>query len=162
MQKVLFPILIIIFLSIPLISADAIKTESSDLELTKRVYQMVNDYRAAHGLRRLKAKKALNEIALEHSHDMSLGRVEFSHKGFEARAQSIKQYARVAYTVSENLFYYQGTGNEDIAKEALQGWKNSPGHKENMEGDFLFTGVGVAKSRKGEYYVTQIFVGKKK
>jgi uncharacterized protein YkwD len=43
------------------------------------------------------------------------------------------------------------------AKEVVEGWLNSPGHKRNIEGDFTLTGIGVAKNNKGIIYYTQIF-----
>ena len=44
------------------------------------------------------------------------------------------------------------------AQVAVRGWINSEGHKKNMEGDYDLTGVGIARSRNGSWYFTQIFV----
>jgi uncharacterized protein YkwD len=34
----------------------------------------------------------------------------------------------------------------------------SSGHRRNIQGDFTLTGVGAATSRRGEIFLTQIFV----
>jgi uncharacterized protein YkwD len=51
-------------------------------------------------------------------------------------------------------------GHRDPAAVAVQGWLESPGHRENIEGPYELTGVGVASNAKGEVYFTQIFVGR--
>ena len=38
---------------------------------------------------------------------------------------------------------------------ALEGWKNSPGHRKNLLGQFNFVGIGVAE-RAGVFYFTQL------
>jgi len=43
------------------------------------------------------------------------------------------------------------------AREVVDGWLHSPGHKRNIEGDFIFTGIGHARDKKGDIYFTQIF-----
>ena len=36
----------------------------------------------------------------------------------------------------------------------------SPAHRENLEGPYDLTGIGVARSRSGEVFFTQFFVGR--
>jgi uncharacterized protein YkwD len=127
-------------------------------EIAKEVFEIVNTYRKSKGLRALRPKVRLNEIAYAHSLDMSKERVPFSHTGFDNRVRLVREYAHVPYRVAENLYAIEADRN--IARYALKGWIDSPGHKVNMEGDWLFTGVGVSRSKSGEYFVTQIFVGK--
>jgi uncharacterized protein YkwD len=43
------------------------------------------------------------------------------------------------------------------AREVVNGWLKSPGHKKNIEGNFVLTGIGYARSKKGDIYFTQIF-----
>ena len=128
--------------------------------VAKEVYTLVNGYRESKGLRTLKNQKELNEIAFEHSNAMANGKIGFSHSGFEQRVREVKQYAYVAYKVAENLYAIVSKDSVRVPHQALEGWIESPGHKKNMEGDFLFTGIGVDRSRGGEYFITQLFVGK--
>ena len=49
-------------------------------------------------------------------------------------------------------------GYKDPARAAVEGWKNSPGHRKNMLGKFSLTGIGIARGKKGAYFFTQIFI----
>ena len=48
-------------------------------------------------------------------------------------------------------------GHDDVAKAGVDSWLRSPNHLKNIVGDYRYTGVGVVKTEKGEYYYTQIF-----
>lgn len=133
--------------------------EDTEAELAKEVFELVNSYRSYKGLRKLRPQKALHAIAAEHSKAMALGKREFSHDGFQDRIVAVRQYANIPYRVAENL--YANYGRSTFAQNAMRGWLNSPGHKKNLDGDFLYTGIAVAKSPSGEYFITQLFVGKK-
>jgi uncharacterized protein YkwD len=125
------------------------------------VFNLVNNYRASANLSVLKREWELDAIALEHSQKIASGEIGYSHDGFGDRVKNIKKYAYVPYKVNENLYEFKPLDPKTVAKTALKGWIDSPGHKKNMERQgHLFTGVGVAISPNGTYYVTQIFVGK--
>ncbi|MEL7340971.1 MAG: CAP domain-containing protein [Bacteroidota bacterium] len=128
-------------------------------QIAQEVHARVNQYRKAQGLSPLKAKKELNAIAFRHSQAMAAGKVPFSHQGFDQRVEEVKAYAKKDWRVAENLYasYYR----QDIGRLALKDWRESPGHKENLEGRFIFTGIGVARSAKGEIFITQLYVGRR-
>jgi uncharacterized protein YkwD len=78
-----------------------------------------------------------------------------NHKGFEDRLKKISE--QLPYRAgSENV----GTsmGYENPARTAVEGWQTSPGHRKNMLGDFTLTGIGIAQSEQGSYFITQIFL----
>jgi uncharacterized protein YkwD len=54
--------------------------------------------------------------------------------------------------VAENVAFGSST-----AKEVVDGWLNSPGHKKNIEGNYKLTGIGVARDQQAKLYFTQIF-----
>jgi uncharacterized protein YkwD len=54
---------------------------------------------------------------------------------------------------AENVAYGNIT-----AKEVVDNWLKSPGHRRNIEGKYTITGIGVAKSSDGTIFFTQIFV----
>lgn len=56
-----------------------------------------------------------------------------------------------AENVAYNHYY------DDPVKVAVDGWMKSAGHKKNILGDFEETGVGVAISKEGQFYITQLF-----
>ena len=118
------------------------------------VHDLVNAYRADNGLPALELDGTIGETARTHSKDMLNGSVAFGHDGFDGRADSIDLVLDVS-TAAENVAY--SSGFDDPAQIVVQGWIDSPGHEENMVGDFALTGVGAAE-RDGEYYFTQLFV----
>ncbi len=64
--------------------------------------------------------------------------------------------------IAENIAYrYNSTGfdSQDLADGLVQGWKDSPGHRENMlDADVRETGVAVAVSKETSYwYAVQLF-----
>jgi uncharacterized protein YkwD len=111
----------------------------------------VNEDRKEHGLVALRLNDMESNLALKHSKDMAGGKVKFGHDGFNARARAI-QKALGSAIIGENVASGQMT-----AREVVDGWLNSPGHKRNIEGNFTLTGIGYARDRKGDIYFTQIF-----
>ena len=145
--------------SIVQISPPIAQTQSNDLAtLEKSVHQQINKYRQSLNLSPLELDPEVSQQARMHSENMAQGKVPFSHQGFSARTEQLKSvlpYSRVA----ENVAYNQGVG--DPAMQAVEGWINSSGHRQNIEGNFDRTGIGVAVNDRGEYYFTQIFLLKR-
>ncbi len=112
----------------------------------------VNEDRKQHGLVVLKLNDMESAIAAKHSRDMASGKVPFGHGGFNSRAKAIGKALGSIHTVGENVA--SGPMN---AREVVDGWLNSPGHKRNIEGDFTLTGIGYAADKKGNIFFTQIF-----
>lgn len=124
----------------------------------RQTYSKVNDYRTSRGLTALSWNDAVAEQARLHSVDMASGASAFGHDGFDSRMHAIVR--SVAWTgVAENVFMLLNF--PDPAAVAVRGWLDSPGHKENIEGDYDVTGVGIARSENGTLYFTQIFVKSK-
>jgi uncharacterized protein YkwD len=115
------------------------------------ILQYVNEDRKEHGLFPLQMNMMESSLAAKHSHDMASGKVKFGHDGFNARAKSI-QKALGSTEIGENVASGQMT-----AREVVDGWLKSPGHKKNIEGNFTLTGIGYAQDKKGDIYFTQIF-----
>jgi uncharacterized protein YkwD len=86
--------------------------------------------------------------------------VPFSHDGFEDRRQAAAKKIGLSHG-AENVYSCVNYPANTVAKRALVAWRNSPGHRTNMEGrGFTLTGVGVAVSKSGEIFITQLFLGK--
>lgn len=131
------------------------KDEISISAVEQEVQKQINQYRAKQGLAELTLNNSISEQARKHSQNMASGAVGFSHDGFEERVEAIA--TKISYTSSaENVAYNQGY--TDPATKAVKGWLNSPGHLQNIEGNYNQTGIGVAKNAQGEYYFTQIFI----
>jgi uncharacterized protein YkwD len=137
------------------LSATAKSADTSLSEIEQDILAQINDYRSRQGLAPLQSNPTVYEQARQHSLAMANGRVPFSHDGFEERIRAISQ--QLAYGgAAENVAFNQGYGSP--ASQAVSGWLRSSGHRQNIEGQYNLTGIGVAQSADGGYYVTQIFV----
>jgi uncharacterized protein YkwD len=123
--------------------------------LEQATYQQVNQYRRRRNLPPLKLNARISQEARIHSQRMAAKITPFSHQGFEERVKALAAVLPLQ-KAGENLAFNQGYG--DPVTKAVQGWIDSPGHRQNMEGDFNLTGIGVVQNRAGEYYLTQIFL----
>ena len=119
-------------------------------------YNLVNKYRQSRNLPPLEIDPAISAQAKAHSEKMARTR-NMSHDGFNERADSISQTI-VYRKAAENVAYNMGYGQPDLV--AVQGWIESPGHQQNMVGQYDLTGIGIVQNSKGEYYFTQIFIRK--
>lgn len=122
-----------------------LKTMESD------ILKYVNEDRIAQGLSALQMNQLESSLAAKHSLDMSVGKVKFGHDGFNTRAKTIQKELG-SIEVGENVAEGSMT-----AREVVDGWLHSPGHKKNIEGNFTLTGIGYAANKKGDIYFTQIF-----
>ncbi len=124
---------------------------SSNNKIEDDVLTYTNLFRSSKGLNPLTANKVLNVIAQQHSANMASGKVKFGHDGFAKRnAAASKQLSIRSF--AENVAYGVTTG-----EAAVNLWKNSDGHRNNMMGNFSKIGIGVAKDKQGRIYYTQVF-----
>lgn len=152
MLKTNFLRLTFIFSIISLLSFTS--AQPSTERLTEDVFKYTNQYRKSKGLRTLEMREDLNAIARKHSEDMASGRRSLGHGGYDQRVSKIKKTVeRCEGLVAENVAYGAST-----AKEAIDIWKKSTGHRKNMLGNYKYIGIGTARSKKGITYYTQIFV----
>ena len=112
----------------------------------------INQHRQSLGLNALKWSAIEAVQANLHSKDMASGKIPFSHDGFKNRINNITQKMGFVSASGENVAYGAMT-----AKEVVDTWLQSPEHRKNIEGNYLFTGIGVAKNSQGVYYFTEIF-----
>ena len=148
--------------------------------LEKRVHQLVNRERA----KPLGWDSELAAIARSHSADMA-GQNFFSHTNLRGqsptdRGSSVgydcrKDYdSYYTYGLAENIFYstlygqYWEIGGriirkdyyeiEELAELVVDGWMDSPGHRENILKDsYDVQGIGVAIDANEQVYITQNF-----
>ncbi len=84
---------------------------------------------------------------------MGDGKVPFGHQGFNER---VKQYPFSVRGAAENVAMSQGM--RDVAKVAVDGWIQSPGHRKNLLAPSMeYCGIGVYKNSQGAWYLTQLF-----
>jgi uncharacterized protein YkwD len=121
--------------------------------LEKSVFEEINRYRVSKKLSKLTLNANITRQARIHSQNMARGKVPFSHQGFERRVNAIPLRYNSA---AENVAFNQGYSNP--ASQAVIGWLESPGHLKNIKGNYNLTGIGVSANKKGEVYLTQIFL----
>jgi uncharacterized protein YkwD len=151
-------------------------------DLAKRIHAQINEKRKRHGLKSLTWNDALSRIAIKHSRDMA-SRNYLSHdtpegKGFSYRYQQAGyaceiRVGMVVYTGAENIAlsrlynamkrengiaYYNWNSAQEIAQRTVDGWMNSPGHRENILTPYWRQeGIGIVIGPGNKVYITQNF-----
>lgn len=123
--------------------------------MTSDILRYVNQYRSSQGLPALTLLPIANDIAAQHSKNMALRKTAFGHDGFEKRAATVGKAAGPMAASAENVAYGQLS-----AREVVDGWLNSPGHRKNISGNYALTGIGVYTDAKGVVFFTQLFFRK--
>jgi uncharacterized protein YkwD len=135
---------------------DIMMTQPLDL----RVYMLVNDHRAGMGLDDLLWHDVIAEQAQAHS-EVLAATDTIHHDGFTDRVAVIGQSITFVPNPVDGNYAGENVGynlsQTDPAATALSWWLGSGPHRENIERDYDFTGVGVGENG-GRYYFTQIFI----
>lgn len=124
-------------------------------EMNRDILQHVNEYRQTKGLAPLQMNTVISAAAERHSKAMADKKTPFGHEGFESRVKAIREQLGLIRSSAENVAYGNLT-----AREVVNGWIKSPGHRKNIEGRFSLTGIGVSRAKNGTTYFTQIFAAK--
>jgi len=120
----------------------------SEIETMK----LINDYRVSIGLNALERINHISYKCEEHNKYMIANNV-VDHNDFTSRSDNMISVLG-AKKVAENVAY-----NYKTSDAVLKAWLDSPGHKENIEGDFTNFGLSVTTDPKtGKKYYTNIFV----
>lgn len=123
--------------------------------LPDEVVSKTNAFRKANGLTALQVNDQLNELAQKHSEAMAKGRIVFGHAGFDKRNAQASAKIKSLSSFAENVAY-----GAETATQVVDNWKNSTGHRKNMLGKtYRLIGVGMARSKTGQLFYTQIFAG---
>ena len=128
--------------------------EHTEFELA--LHDLVNAHREGMGLEPLALEGAYSAIARQHSADMAAGRVAFGHDGFDDRADAMVDHSPTLMSVGENVAWLSA-GWDAPAEEVVNGWLDSPPHRETIESDFTHGGMGAAEDADGGWYATQLF-----
>ncbi|MCU0612040.1 MAG: CAP domain-containing protein [Candidatus Eisenbacteria bacterium] len=123
--------------------------------LEQETFNRINAYRSARGLRPLAWDETVASQCRAHCARMARADRYLAHEGFAERASCIRRvtaFLRVSENVGSNYGY------DDPVEAALQGWIESPPHRDAVEGSYAATGIGVDRSASGTYYFAEIFV----
>jgi uncharacterized protein YkwD len=123
---------------------------SSELQLA----DLINEHRVSLGLNPLQLINHVSYKSEEHNAYM-IARKVVNHDLFPQRSENIIEVLG-AVKVNENVAY-----NFVSSSSALNAWLNSPGHKENIEGNFTHFGISIREDAEtGKKYYTNIFIKK--
>jgi uncharacterized protein YkwD len=125
-----------------------------DADIGRAALRFTNEFRASQGLPPLQWHQALSDVGFSHCQDMAHGRVPFSHQGFAERVARFPFPHRFA---AENLAMNRGVPHEAVARVAVDGWIDSPGHRRNLLANATLCGISVYCGPDGAYYLTQLF-----
>ena len=123
--------------------------------------EQTNAFREAQGLAPLATDPALDKAAQAYARHMArAGKLGHTVDGRQP-AERAQAQGYEACIVAENVGYqYDSRGYEapGLARELMEGWKKSPGHRENLEDAAVSEiGVGIAQDAKGGYFGVQLF-----
>ena len=124
-----------------------------DATMQNQILSHINQYRTTHGLSALKMNDKITKEATQHSQDMASHRLAFGHQKFDERTKHLYQSISHANRIAENVAY-----NYKNAADVVKNWLLSPGHRQNIRGNYNLTGIGVARDAQGRIYYTQMFV----
>jgi len=119
-----------------------------------QILEKLNAYRVNLGLKALEMNEFMRNLARQHSTNIEVGSIPFGHDGATERYAAIRVELGNGLT-AENIDWGSGTAEEVVLR-----WSESIGHKENIEGNFELTGIGIVKTTDGKYYYTQLFYKK--
>ncbi len=127
--------------------ASSAPREAPNFRLGRAAVCLINQKRAARGLRRLRINYRLSRAARRHTRDMVRHRY-FDHVSKRGRDIVDRLYgtgylgARSSWTVGENLAW--GSGGRGTPREIVRSWMHSPGHRQNLlSSRFREIGIGV-------------------
>ncbi len=154
------------------------------LQLEALTHDLINAQRSTHGFQPLDHIEKIRVIARSHSEDMA-SRNFFSHDNPEGldpsdRGQRAGYDCRKDYgsyftyglaenihqgwlfdsfqTVSGRITSYDWFTIEELARNAVNGWMTSPGHRQNiLDPSYDRAGMGIAISGDGKVFFTQNF-----
>jgi uncharacterized protein YkwD len=114
--------------------------------------RLINEYRLSIGLNSLERINHISYKCEEHNKYMIQNNV-VDHNDFVARSTNMTNVLG-AKRVGENVAY-----NYKTPEAAVRAWLDSPGHKENIVGDYTHFGLSVTTDpATGKKYYTNIFV----
>jgi uncharacterized protein YkwD len=119
-----------------------------------QLVDLINNYRVAHGKNALEVVNHISYKSQEHNTYMISNNV-VNHDLFDERSTNIIQVLG-AKKVGENIAY-----NFTSSNGAFQAWLLSPGHKENIDGDYTHIGISITINPvNGKKYYTNMFMKK--
>jgi len=123
---------------------------SNEANIANDILQLVNQHRQDIGLSVLSKNETAEELAIDHTKYM-ISVSNINHDSFNERGAELTTQEN-ATAAAENVDRFHPD-----AQSVVNGWLNSSGHRGNIEGNYLYTGISAIKDADGKYYYTQLF-----
>ncbi len=149
-------VLISLFIGLFQQAAAATDIANTDASMQKEILYHINKYRITHGMSMLKMNQLITQEATQHSRDMAQHKLPFGHLKYEQRMGRLFKNIKDSNGGAENVAY-----NYKTAEIVVSEWIKSPGHRQNIRGNYNLTGIGIARDERGRIYYTQMFVRSK-
>jgi hypothetical protein len=120
-------------------------------QILEQILDLVNQVRAEYHVPALEFHQELSFIAGEQACNMSTGQVPYGHGGFEDRQAQVP----LAFAFSENVASMGKV--PEPAQAFVVDWLSKPECFSRIISSFTHTGIGVAESTDGVWYVVQNF-----
>ena len=160
------------------------KVKENTNALASNIHRLINEERRKNGLDPLQWDQSLANIALSHSVDMAQNDYfdhinpqgeDFADRYAEHGYNLETHIGDLVYVGGENLFLnnvvksytYDEITNEvleyvyndmdELARSTVQGWMESPGHRDNILTPFTREGIGIYVTDEGKVYITENF-----
>lgn len=134
-----------------ILTKNTLASSKNHSTIEAELFQLINNYRIELGLNELVFENATYYYASLHTNYM-ISKKNTSHDNFSKRAEYISEQLDADF-VSENV-----ARNYETIEDAFAAWLKNPGHKKNIEGNFIYSAISINQDNNGEYYFTQIFV----
>lgn len=156
-KSIIFVLSAVIIVNFSVFNQTAFAGKFDDDEF--QIFQLVNTERYKYRLANLEWDDKLAEIARDYSQKMARENF-FEHADLEgktvvdrAKDRRLKNWSKIG----ENLFVCRGIRKFDAF--SVRGWMKSRTHRENiLDESWTTTGIGIAESKNGEIFITQIFI----
>jgi uncharacterized protein YkwD len=111
---------------------------------------LINGFRQENGLEPLEFSRKITAICVPHTLSMFSKEIPAGHQGAPERYKQIPESTHRAENVAFTI------GHANPLPDMVTNWKNSPGHKKNMMGDFNTVGVALVHDDR-TWFATTLF-----
>lgn len=122
----------------------------NEVNITDAILALVNEHRQNQGLSPLSKNNTAEQLAIDHTKYM-ISIEQINHDDFAQRSDALNDQENATASAENVARFYQN------AQSVVDGWLSSSGHKDNIEGNYTYTGIAAIKDENGRYYYTQLF-----
>jgi len=147
-----------LLIALALVQPTDAKTEAP----SDAIIRLTNEFRKSEKVSDLKSSKKLNEIAQAHADNMA----RQDKYGDSDKNGHVLDDKKLVDRLKAAGYKYRAAGEnvgcgrvlDNPIEAIMDGWKNSPSHRENLaRAMFTEMGAGVAQGKSGRWYFVQVF-----